>query len=165
MSGINGKPIIFSAEMVRAILEGRKTMTRRLVNPKRKPLIPGDLLWVKETWCYNGFGQTHYRATEPEYETYPTFLGWQSSMLMPRCQSRILLEVTQNRIERLTDISEEDAKQEGFSDKEAFHDYWNFIYRKKPELQWNENLEVYAISFRKLERDKNESKDGMVTEK
>ncbi len=147
------RPIIFKDEMVRAILEGRKTQTRRVMKPqpeagleftpfapfgvvngKGDRLIcrhgkPGDRLWVRETWCpvddteLDGERWVDFRAT-PRYALShpagwdndpdnPEALKWRPSIHMPRWASRITLEITDVRVERLQDISEEDAKAEG----------------------------------------------------
>ena len=149
------RPILFNGEMVRAIQEGRKTQTRRVVKPSVKGCtvgvytgggkpteavnvqedgdpwtdikcpygIPGDRLWVRETWFpYTGHGC---------YERSVKVIAWRCSIgykadmkddfsaiyrpsiHMPRWASRILLEITGVRMERVQDISEEDAKAEG----------------------------------------------------
>ena len=150
---IKERPIIFSGDMVRAILAGRKTMTRRVVKMATHPQAErvqhfeglrwdwlrydglrlstfkcpfgktGDRLWVRETFrlsdpndcaCYEPCrcrsGQPMYRADghyhDMEYK-------WKPSIYMPRWSSRITLEVTGVRVERLQDISEEDAQAEG----------------------------------------------------
>lgn len=122
--------------MVRGILSGAKTQTRRVVKPQsheidgviyhagRYPnLAPckfgtiGDVLWVRETWR----PKTHdfptgwryeYRATA-EQDFTPTDGPWKPSLFMPRDACRICLEITDVRVERLNDISEADAKVEG----------------------------------------------------
>lgn len=139
------KPIIFSGPMVRAILDGRKTMTRRAI--KGRDVVyqygsvmhrvrradgdhmegmacpygqPGDHLWVRETWTESIGGQpgtpddgtriAYYKADGMHGEK---FRGWKPSIYMPRWASRITLEVTGVRVERVQDISEEDAWNEG----------------------------------------------------
>lgn len=112
----------------RPILEGRKTQTRRMVKagethcnlapakvawPKCPYGKAGDRLWVKETFRENeppsGF---IYRASEVEISyTYKT--SWKPSIFMPRRASRITLEVAAVRVERLQEISDEDAIAEG----------------------------------------------------
>jgi hypothetical protein len=150
----------------------------------RCPFVPGDLLWVRETWgvsCHphhvNGWRDgIEYRADEtrergggelPLYEVavpegvdlddYPD--GWRLSRSMPRWASRITLEVTDVRVQRLQDISEEDAKAEGVeltetvrgrrcwhaSHRAAFASLWNSI--NDPEA-WEANPWVSCISFR-----------------
>ncbi|EMN8576379.1 hypothetical protein ACM8AQ_05405 [Pseudomonas aeruginosa] len=147
------RPILFNDQMVRAILDGRKTVTRRVMKPQPdflgsmvdpntpfKPLDaglharitcpygePGDRLWVRETWglqvrSYGGGAGEFivYRATNPdaiycrssEGREYP--VKWKPSIHMRRHSSRILLEITAVRVERLQDISEEQARAEGY---------------------------------------------------
>ncbi|MBA1270858.1 MULTISPECIES: hypothetical protein [Pseudomonas] len=192
MPEIKERPILFSAPMVRAILEGRKTVTRRALNaqalknigygvqlgechelPSEGPLHPnsigyyidfcpfgqlGDRLWVRETWqdvhpvqvidrysqlgragipgppgvtyhtIYRADGEypkvhyTHehpYRCIEPDPNhgflgaADSGWTGWTPSIHMPRWASRILLEITDVRVERLQDITEAQAKAEG----------------------------------------------------
>ncbi|AVU77111.1 hypothetical protein [Pseudomonas rhizophila] len=149
MSQIKERPILFSAPMVRAILEDRKTVTRRAIKvqphidasgnfcvgrsnygqdgygrPVTKHFIngycpygkPGDRLWVRETWAEIRVAQ----APDQEWIVYRecdnrTDYGgpWKPSIFMPRRACRILLEITDVRVERLQDISEEQAKAEG----------------------------------------------------
>lgn len=141
---IKERPIIFSSPMVRAILDGRKTQTRRVIKEKLMrgeganvnncPYgKPGDRLWVRETWqgplfydeIPEDWNSDKYKT--PEYCYYKAsgdscdftdsddnFVErWSPSIHMPRWASRILLEVTNVRVERLHDISEEDAIAEG----------------------------------------------------
>lgn len=128
------RPILFRAPDIRAILEGRKTQTRRIVKcgfevdgdesgqgfVPRSPCpygLPGDRLWVRETW---GQVSEHivYRADADEYGRL-NYGGlrfkpkWKPSIFMPRDASRITLRVVGVRVEQLQDISEEDAKAEG----------------------------------------------------
>ena len=121
-----GKPILFSAPMIRAILEGRKTQTRRIVkkyigegtrdNPLRMDLIKcpygqtGGALWVRETFADIGC-RTTYRA-DTEDGAHCVVKKWTASIYMPRIASRITLEIENVRVERLKDISEDDAKAE-----------------------------------------------------
>lgn len=135
-------PIIFSAAMVRALLDGRKTMTRRYAwtmqridihgvhggkpTPWQK-VKPGDLLWVRETFWGCDFAETGYLpivvyAERHHGKTYdhpgnvriaaPRF-GHIPSIHMPRSASRLTLVVTATKIERLQDINEKDARAEG----------------------------------------------------
>ena len=175
------KPILFNGEMVRAILDGKKTQTRRVIKPQPvlvgerwewtprgkvvhssdwfvdrepspfmlcgAPYQIGDRLWVKETFVLETITNVgelptdgrpyeyiesnydedyywlvpHYRATEPEPHIVPDDLEdsyddrtrWSPSIFMPKWATRIWLEVTDKRAERVQDISEEDARAEG----------------------------------------------------
>lgn len=136
------RPIIFTAPMVRAILAGRKTMTRRLA---KLPVVgeftedgslrlrcpfgqPGERLWVRETflhepadYCWEASVSIPVR---PEMTIYradadPTGVGtagWKSPIHMPRSLSRITLEIESVRVERLQDISSDDCVAEGVGD-------------------------------------------------
>lgn len=158
-NNIKERPILFNGEMVRAILDGRKTQTRRLLNPQPEDcgteLIfsghcpfgeVGDRLWVRETWqkayMFNHDTQTFeddeifvYRADDFEWcDGDGSFLDpsdskseippWKPSIHMPREACRIVLEITNIRIERVSDISVEDAKKEGAPDGEENPQAW-----------------------------------------
>jgi len=147
-------PILFKGEMVRAILAGWKTQTRRL-NLKTKYAV-GDRLWVKETF------QT--MAMKPVFRADWTGgdLKWKSSLYMSRKQSRITLEVTAVREERLQDISQEDAIAEGceygkkvllphasvkvwtHTARDAYRRLWESI---NGPGSWDENPIVKVITF------------------
>lgn len=159
----NEKPILFSGEMVRAILEGRKTQTRRFAAPASGsfPLSApnfkygnvGDRLWVRETWrteVHTGeYKMIGYRANDTNEDCRPaTNLsefnrlwekyqdnGWRPSIFMPRWASRITLEITAVRVERLKDISEVDAKAEGITPRQYRDDtFWtNYLKGTKPK--------------------------------
>ena len=143
------RPILFKDEMIRAILDGRKTQTRRVVKPQPSNVIndlfiwrdnatprdelmascpygqPGDQLWVRETYFGNHF--QHPNEPEDERELHyladglPCFEGeedeirWRPSIHMPRWASRLQLEIVNVRVERLQDISESDALEEGIT--------------------------------------------------
>lgn len=154
------RPILFSGEMVRAILDGRKTQTRRVVKPQPRVIhalycdascetnlnfgkygrihckfgMKGDQLWVKETFgiCSGiepakpKFGhKIYYRSTMNAKDGSPAqekgiakgwpVDKWRPSIFMPRFASRITLEIVSVRVERLQEISEEDAKAEGIT--------------------------------------------------
>ncbi len=110
------RPILFSGPMVRAILEGRKTETRRL-----RPLNvePGDTLWVRETWRYGAhMNEAGLYVLDPSVVHYRADLdvpkgNWRPSIFMPRCASRLTLEVLEVRIERLHDITTDALHREG----------------------------------------------------
>jgi len=171
------RPILFSKPMVRAVLAGTKTQTRRAVkHPLLKDLPriidmgdgwwgnegaqarcpygqPGDRLWVREAWSHDaesleqcrasaedamggGAYGPYYRATE----VAPDTLSWKPSIHMPRWASRITLEVTDVRVERLQDISEADAKEEGI-ERTRRGDMWR-TYRPDCVQHWNTDAEL-----------------------
>jgi len=132
------RQILFSAPMVRAILDGSKTQTRRIVKTGKWEHEnseygvsfgncpygePGDRLWVRETWNKFDAWEGYFYAADD----HPFGIGeaddpdhieqhdirWKPSIHMPRAASRITLEVTGVRVERLQDISEADARAEG----------------------------------------------------
>lgn len=181
------RPIIFSGEMVRAILEGRKTQTRRVVKPQPWPVEtvdterhvivshpdklrvppcpygqPGDRLWVRETWWHPRATEAHidnvaYRA-DGEMPCHLVETNWRPSIHMPRWASRILLEVTDVRVERVQDISEADVQAEGctgspfgpMGDAVLFPRVWDSINAKRGH-DWDTNPWVWVVSFRVLE--------------
>lgn len=113
------KPILFNTEMVRAILEDRKTVTRRIVKPPALYSID-DILYVRETWgdyseCTpGGVGYYLYRADYPDGAKHYDFDGykcdlprWRPSVHMPKEAARLFLRVTDVRVERLQDIDED----------------------------------------------------------
>ena len=138
------KPILFNTDMVRGLQNGTKTATRRLVKPQPKdgflptwrenwdsvagaqpawvvlpPYHPGDILYVRETFCLNNFGY-HYRADWLD-DNCPDMSAddkWRPSIHMPREAARIFLRVTDVRVERLQDITYEDCLREGITDDE-----------------------------------------------
>ena len=197
------KPILFSGPMVNAILDGRKTQTRRAVkhctqnSAASRPYFPGgykqgkfveptdcpygqpgDRLWVRETW---GRGYTYgggdpvfwYRADgESRFEQKPSVIcdytrppdnaKWKPSIFMPRWASRITLEITDVRVERLRDISEEDSWEEGIHDLAADNEQWDgdpdqgrktfcLIWQSiNGKGSWEQNPWVWVVSFRKI---------------
>lgn len=175
------RPINFNDEMVRAILDGRKTQTRRPIKELNNTVeivqfwdyihegflqvedrvvpcpfgVPGDRLWVRETWQVNGClncGHHHYRATEPDYVSIMSD-GWRSPVTLPRWASRITLEVTAVRVERTLDITEAGAKAEGFESIAAFLDCWDSIYAAKG-LGRGANPWVWVVEFKRVEGEK-----------
>lgn len=185
------RPIPFSSSMVQAILAGTKTQTRRLVKPsawaseadmrrlaaqqpaiglaffkdgapKRKLTCPygviGDRLWVKETWwpCAGG---VVYRAGG--LADCPDGGKWKPARFMPRWASRITLEVSGVRVERLQHITEEDAEAEGVPPdfgnafscasndyRRSFSMAWEAINGRR--APWASNPWVWVISFRRV---------------
>lgn len=181
---MNERPILFSAPMVKAILAGTKTQTRRAIKdddvtkagirgimggtgPAFGPCkygSPGDFLWVRETWCesfasdddsINGFC---YRATN----NGPDPAKWRPSIFMKRAASRITLEITEVRVERLQDISEKDAKAEGVSKPDTDAPFekpslrggywllWDSINGRTGPKSWDANPWVFVISFKRV---------------
>ncbi len=207
MSVSKEHPILFSEPMVRAILEGRKTQTRRIVKPQPAshlldgewlpPKCPygglGDRLWVRETFGYcSGVGLTsntadatyvcfrdgsqvfkkdrsYHQWTKPVNDSaWPSDWKWRPSIHMPRWASRITLEVTGVRVERLQDISEEDAVAEGLEPRDwcgpsqfhlangctvygqsvhCFKKLWESINGLN---SWDANPWVWVVEFRRL---------------
>lgn len=156
------RPILFSAPMVRAILDGKKTMTRRIYKTCFYTWQVGDRIWVKETYliAHNDSNNTKiiYAATDPNLlgigfnysvkcSSKTQLPIWRPSIFMPRKYSRILLEITDVKRELLRDISEADAKREGFENRQEFIDYFDEI---NPVLK-EQNPEVIAIGFKVLE--------------
>lgn len=210
--------------MVRAILDGRKTQTRRIIKGNSVEVVqlmrkvksldgydeqtgeygicsthtrvidkhvkcpygkPGDRLWVRETWSHTGQGvwtvrdarmtcfggKVVYRADEDTAGA-----GWFPSIHMPKEFARIFLKVTDVRVQRLRDISEEDAIAEGIQSREvrnagltmapitvfgigrdtdyapsagvAFSDLWEEI---NGSGSWGKNPWVYALTFERVE--------------
>lgn len=186
------KPILFNTEMVRAILDGRKTMTRRVIkdkditnnfdidvdgsayayiNPETGDSCPptaiakyqvGDILWVRETWSKDENGEYVYRAnygTTEDDSFPPSMFKWKPSIHMPREAARIFLKVTNVKVERLQDITEEDALKEGAkaygpnncsgtSARIAFAELWDGVYNN-----WRENPWVFVYEFERVSED------------
>ncbi|WP_431833572.1 hypothetical protein [Enterobacter hormaechei] len=204
--------MIFNSEMVRAILDGRKTQTRRIIKDctvGRDPIskfiqigkkfigcypedvpelireccpygVPGDRIWVRETWAEAGASAPDlklYRANYPahvptHYENVPPAedVRWTPSIHMPRWASRILLEITDVRVEQLKSISEEEARSEGvaqlregfwkhyqpgwtqhqLSARGSFATLWESIYGFG---EWDRNPWVWVIEFKRIEGD------------
>lgn len=227
------RPILFSGAMVRAILDGRKTQTRRVVKLDIQKIITdvsgetstdnadisdvdvayltdawngpgwyvtlteypeegsyflgqcpygnvGDVLWVRETWCSGDcFYQLHendtpsvvaYRADksairfnaltphpipERDIQTWNwNKVTWRPSIFMPRWASRLKLRITDVRVQRLQDISEEDALAEGVEDsadhshRDWFSRLWDGINGKT--YPWESNPWVWAVSFERI---------------
>ncbi len=192
------RPIIMQAESVRGILDGRKTQTRMIVKLPAVDMltgcevagcelrsvfdqgdircpygIPCDRLWVKETF-FVGDGMS-YRADE-EMPRSARAMGcrWNPSLCMPRLASRITLEITDVRVQRVQEISEEDAVAEGVRSStgsglidgvtvyhmttnsgysqfaaHAYHDLWDSINAKRG-FPWASNPWVWAITFKMI---------------
>jgi hypothetical protein len=122
----------------------------------------GDILWVKETWHYCPHKEeVLYKATDEG--TGRDFRvgshgGWKSPRFMPKANSRITLEITDISIERLQDISEDDAREEGVRSplryvgalRDAYKNLWNLLNAKRG-YSWEGNPWVWVISFKGVE--------------
>lgn len=211
---MKARPILFSGEMIRALLDGRKTQTRRVVKPqppkdcydaaywKPDPRIsgsadpgfyywdsnglqrilcpfgqPGNLLWVRETWR-QGFPKTSfsdgiiYRADKAKalgMQEYADHHKWKPSIHMKRKHSRLTLKITDVRVERVQDISEDDAIAEGvdaisiaavprqatWSRRGDFAQLWDTLNAKR-SYGWDENPWVWVISFNVIQKNVDE---------
>ena len=146
---MKARPILFSGDMVRAILDGRKTQTRRIIKgwhlnalsesvgfepsfaacaENNPPFLVGDLLWARETCAQYDDGLV-FRASTPQLDGV---IKWKPSIFMPKHASRITLEVIGLRAERLQDISEADAIAEGITMCESGYFWWNVDKQKNP---------------------------------
>lgn len=214
---VKERPILFSGAMVRAILNGSKTQTRRVVKPQfeadptgrwtnvmssterkkignmeygkldpegfcftdrgRETILfsgkcpygqPGDRLWVKETWCGSMADAYEYKADGHSYGGVNPL--WKSSLFMPRRASRILLEIVSVRVERVQDISHDDAVAEGVesvgggrywiaatdanagfrpvgSPEKAYRDLWQHINGAE---SWKANPWCWVVEFKRI---------------
>jgi hypothetical protein len=199
---VKERPILFSAPMVRAILDGKKSVTRRAIKlrppyamdepyvgtpwpydttwsygDQGSPWMPcpygkvGDRLWVRETFhrCPHCAGDLiNYRAggwlrlpsgspddggdrNDVDYHplNYTCFTyGWRPSVHMPREASRITLEITGVRVERLREITDADARAEGVNGVEEFEGLWRSI---NGHGSWDANLYVWVVEFKRVE--------------
>lgn len=211
------KPILFNTEMVRAILDGRKSCTRRIIKPqpqsrlcytfagsdcgtwgypsktaheswgdeyrlpeditdeelKRRwnpPYHTGDILYVRETFIQAAAHTFWYKADDKAWMSKD--LLWKPSIHMPKEAARIWIKVTDVRVERLQDITEDGAKAEGAIDNRGFihspeNEYdrihtardhfikiWNSTI-KKSDLErygWDVNPYVWVIEFERCEK-------------
>jgi hypothetical protein len=164
---MKARPILFSKPMVRALLAGTKTQTRRVIKgiPAHTELVevlspcpygePGDLLWVRESWAWPGEEEYLYRADPGSEELVaawradPHFpqISWKPSIHMPRLASRLTLRVTDVRVEQLQSISLEDARAEGMSSADPVADYrllWEVIHSPGA---WRANPWLWVIGF------------------
>lgn len=108
------KPILFNTEMVRAILAGEKTCTRRIAKSEKPPFVVGDILYVRETWCINTFG-THYRADWPNGACPEMDCDdqWHPSIHMGKDIARIFLRVKSVERGPLRGMEVADFQKEG----------------------------------------------------
>lgn len=200
------RPILFSAPMIRAILAGTKTQTRRVI-PEFRCLDPddthdrrklvewckcgsvGDRLWVRESFALVSMYGVNYDISDAASRPHKTTvlyraddgprryfssevepvvmtdddLRWRPSIHMPRWASRITLEITDVRVQRLWKISNSDARAEGIDLGDfrsqfegiagqehiiAFSGLWDSINGNRPGAAWKDNPWVWAISFK-----------------
>ena len=208
------RPILFSTPMVQAILDGRKTQTRRGITQRNSDLgtaswedlnfekaypdrfpgsknqylkVPhktddtthrvhskisvGEILWVRETFQPVAHPELKYRYKADHLN--PKSVFWKPSIFMPKEACRIFLEVTNVRVERLQDISENDSRKEGIvmrisgvppydefyqisknpnlysTAKLAFKSLWQSINGKE---SWGQNPWVWVYDFKRVEK-------------
>ena len=191
------KPILFNTEMVRAILDGRKSCTKRLVKTRRKdacgfyvtkkadgtfsgiyeydenesmfdnplmpPYQPGDILYIRETWSEGYEDGTYIYKADDKLADLPTFkesskLIYHPSIHMPKEAARIWLKVTDVRVERLQDMTDDDAEAEGCFDYTSialgFPDVWDSTIKKSDidRYGWDTNPWVWVIEFEQCEK-------------
>jgi hypothetical protein len=200
----NAKPILFNTEMVQAILEGRKTVTRRVIKPqpiagiRKSVFVPsgiedghgreikllykvGDILYIRETWQLlpSGFDEIPpeywyiYKATD---ELSDECTRWRPSIHMPKKAARIFLKVTDVRVERLQDMTDEDCIAEGIKPVrvpgstnyreerefqiacgiatiEKYEELWDSTIKKQDldKYSWEANPWVWVIEFERVE--------------
>jgi len=174
------RPIIFNAQMVRAILSGHKIQTRRPVGIGRRGAssraedlhcpygTAGDILWVRETWCEivsDGRTRYSYRADAPDGAGPAGVVSWRPSIHMPRGASRLRLLVRDTRLARLQDMTRADALAEGVGAGEEscpgggeggallrFMNLWDGIYAGRG-LGWQENPRVWVVAFERIPKE------------
>lgn len=195
------KPILFNTEMVKTILDGRKTCTRRVVKPQpnekhtyplgfvtdstekkevgcfgfgineysgsiqyAKPQYqPGDILYVRETWGHpislNSDKQYVFRADKIAESGFKNDSHiWHPSIHMPKEAARIWLKVTDVRVKRLQDMTDDDAEAEGCYDYTStvlgFPDVWDSTIKKSDldRYGWDANPWVWVIEFERCEK-------------
>ena len=201
--------ILFNGEMVRAILDGRKTQTRRPVKPQppewaeqvhesgkqpglwlawefagdathhselgASPFgVPGDRLWVRETWFANDYRCTapipkappedfnrerdlYFRADGEMFDQdgygFEPGCHWEPSIHMPRWASRLTLEVKRVWVERVQEMTFIDKGREGLTERDdrlralRWIELWDSIYGKQPSLSWEDNPWVWCCEF------------------
>lgn len=200
------RPILFNTDMVRAIQEDRKTVTRRVVKVQdqscsfsgikyldgayavfakgrstgfemvKAPYQPGDILYVRETWAVSD-GEFYYRADTPIFTPWEVD-KWRPSIHMPKEAARIFLRVTDVRVERLQEITEEQARAEGAKpvsisvdpeetpeDKRTwrevapaklnFASIWDSTIKSKDRdmYGWDANPWVFVIEFERISKE------------
>ena len=169
------KQILFNTEMVRAILDGQKTCTRRIMKPQPTahygthcaipPYQQGDILYVRETFIQAAAHTFWYKADDNSW--MPEGLHWKPSIHMPKEAARIWLKVTDVRVERLQDIDGKGCVKEGIEEeplkdvgeefvKGMYHDLWDSTIKKSDidRYGWDANPWVWVIEFERCEKPK-----------
>lgn len=192
------KPILFNTEMIRAILDERKSCTRRLISSRqflgmlpdkcknaapdeflkgkrmmfkpycdmtdaelimtayKAPYEPGDILYVREAWKKAPNGYFYYE--DWQRNDIADVTKWKPSIYMPKDAARIWLKVTDVRVERLQDMTDDDAEAEGCFDYTStalgFFDVWDSTIKKSDldRYGWNANPWVWVIKFERCEK-------------
>lgn len=192
------RPILFNTEMVKVILDGRKTCTRRLVkflpgkNPqwtgyikdglmlyngknelciRKAPYQPGDILYVRETWCSAYGGEKYFyladKLTNREERSLLNYddVKWHPSIHMPKEAARIWLKVMEVRMERLQDIMKEEpgsncqVVKEGVRYGCDFIAVWNSTIKESDRAVygWDANPYVWVVEFERCEKPRKEN--------
>lgn len=172
------KPILFNAYMVQAIRDNLKTATRRVVKPRpdadglvhfaavgfvdtdarhyKPPYQAGNILYVREAWAKQN-ERYYYRADyAPHTSTVWTPFdgcGWHPSIHMPREAARIFLRVQDVKVQRLGDITDKEAAEEGFVSRKDFIAAFLKMYPDCAEESW-----VWVIEFERIS--KGEAENG-----
>lgn len=146
------KKILFKPEMVRQIIAGNKTQTRRIHSNMDKPRFKvGDIVYVGEkhlkTWSETNSKQINIIFTDDMNYLYYANCKWTSGMYMPEKYARLFLVITKVHKQKIIDISDTDAVAEGFKDKQEF-----LVYFKKLNPKIDFNQECYAYTFMVLEQ-------------
>lgn len=167
LTAVRERPILFSALMVRAILDGRKTQTRRVITPdpsvlghwknwtedrtdhwlRMSPWQAGGKLWVRETF-FDGGKDFTYAQFAADGIIFSRDWKKRPSIHMPRRLSRITLEITEVRVQRLQEITEADSRAEGFPRRGAFALAWDEM--NPAERSFVRNPYVWAITFKEV---------------
>lgn len=137
--------IAFRGPMIRAILNGRKTVFRipTAYSHEQRPFEPG-----KEYCVLEPFRRHHGRVWyEADYPGQQRARRCSPPSAMPLNYSRISIRIGEIRAETLKSIKLEDFKAEGFPSRFYFRRYWNRVYREAPAFQWEQNPIVWVINF------------------
>ena len=186
MKAIKERPIIFSADSVKQIFAGAKTQTRRVMKPQPELCLhdkapsmwakhcpygaPGMRLWVREAfWAYRHEDSLHvfddaitcllgWQYTPDEFDMLKQSKYWshKSPIYLPRRYSRLTLEITNVRCERLKDISDADLASEGYKNSERYENLEEFKITWDPlnfkrGFGWETNPWVWVLEFKKVE--------------